>query len=807
MATPATTSSTSGANATSERERLDAEDFELPAGVDFDPVAWLNNRISRNGVAFEKLDQHLSSLGTACQLLCQKTSDEIEVAANHLVSQLPSTSRNLERVQQEVVRGHSQLDNVLGGLKDADEHRYSGLQGLAEIDVVKTRVETACSALREVGSWDRKVRDCDQMVHSGNLPAALTQLAALKEVLDAFKMLPEYPRKEEQLKTLEDSLLKAVARKTKMAFDHNAAGEVKSCCEVFVGMQRQQEPMNLANEFFFDLANKVFQSKGLHTDSTAGDLAAAVTAVFDSVVHSLDERWPLLQSLGEGIQSSKFSNEVIIASVTQAAVGMVSMDIQSRLRDSSVPDPSSTTDNNREARAVALLTAYTEGLQSLSKSAPMLSTPSLWLRICKEGSDGTASLLPWPLLREVAIFVVWRPMQDAALALVPPISGTMSPSEAVLNAESNAKRLLQMPATWAKRLETQGVAQLAILWLACVDTTCASYWSRWDKLSETLASTLQSRLRGSQQGGGADMAFDVNLLNECMQLYGVLHDTLAKHFQEFQQDALRLAARMHATVDTAFGHAIAEKLKDPNIWCDQLAVPSAAALQSAVSSLEGLSPDSPALAARAMQALPSASAAFAESEKQVQALVTQCCVQPVQQILANYSEVPAWTKAIDAADALPLATGLNPLQDITAVGEHLFALVPQLEQRGDSSHTSWLPRIVEAVLGITLQKALQIKSLNVVGAQQLLADLEYLQKVTEALGSGGAAASIDDGSVAAGIAAELKEFIEALSHFTRQLLHQHECSLRNQPFTEEVREGAPLNRRFERILRATMNLP
>ena len=52
----------------------------------------------------------------------------------------------------------------------------------------------------KVGSWDRKVRDCDQMVHSGNLPAALTQLAALKDVLDAFKMLPEYPRKEDQLK-------------------------------------------------------------------------------------------------------------------------------------------------------------------------------------------------------------------------------------------------------------------------------------------------------------------------------------------------------------------------------------------------------------------------------------------------------------------------------------------------------------------------------------------------------------------------------------------------------------------------------
>merc|ERR1719235_463377 len=119
-------------------------------------------------------------------------------------------------MQQEVLRGHSQLSIVLEGMKDSDDQRHSGLQALAEIDVVKNRVETACSALREVGSWDRKVRDCDQMVHSGNLPAALTQLAGLKDVLEAFKMLPEYPRKEEQLKSLEHNLLLAASRKTKM---------------------------------------------------------------------------------------------------------------------------------------------------------------------------------------------------------------------------------------------------------------------------------------------------------------------------------------------------------------------------------------------------------------------------------------------------------------------------------------------------------------------------------------------------------------------------------------------------------------
>merc|ERR1719316_2607392 len=152
-------------------------------------------------------------------------------------------------------------------------------------------------------------------------------------------------------------------------------------------------------------------------------------------------------------------------------------------------------------------------------------------------------------------------MQDAALALLPPVSSNISPSEAVLSAESNAKRLLQMPSTWSKRLESQGAAQLAVLWFACVDATYAAYWARWDKLTETFQSTLQTR---SKQGGHD--AFDASLLNECMQLYAVLHDTLAKHFQEFRQDALCLAAAMNATVDSPFGRAVAEKINDSKSW-------------------------------------------------------------------------------------------------------------------------------------------------------------------------------------------------------------------------------------------------
>jgi hypothetical protein len=358
-----------------------------------------------------------------------------------------------------------------------------------------------------------------------------------------------------------------------------------------------------------------------------------------------------------------------------------------------------------------------------------------------------------------------------------------------------------MPSAWAKRLESHGAAQLAVVWLACIDITMSTYWSRWDKLIETFQNTLQSKYpKGGQQ---MDHTFDASLLNECMQLHSMLHDSLAKHFQDFQREALHHASRMCTIVDSAFGRAVAQKLQDPKVWCDRLAVPSPAALQSAQGSLQGLGTDASMFQSRASQVLPAAIAALGQSEKQVRALVTQCCVQPVHAMLASYSEVQEWTKQADADSS---AGGLNPLPFITAVGEHLFALVPQLEQSQDSSQLAWLPTILEAVLDATLQKALQIKSLSSLGSQQLLADLEYLQKVTEALGSGSATPAVAERS-AGGAASELQEFLEVLSQFSRQQVRLQECAAKGQAFTEEPRDGPPLNRRYERCLRAAMGFP
>jgi len=112
------------------------------------------------------------------------------------------------------------------------------------------------------------------------------------------------------------------------------------------------------------------------------------------------------------------------------------------------------------------------------------------------------------------------------------------------------------------------------------------------------------------------------------------------------------------------------------------------------------------------------------------------------------------------------------------------------------------------VVEIAVQKVLQIKLLNPRGAKQLTVDLEYLQKVTDALG---AEATPADGTAtsavgAAAAVARLGEILDALGNLAAKQLRKRESIAKGIDFKEEPREGPALNWRSEKALRAALGL-
>ncbi|CAK0830666.1 unnamed protein product, partial [Prorocentrum cordatum] len=143
-------------------------------------------------------------------------------------------------------------------------------------------------------------------------------------------------------------------------------------------------------------------------------------------------------------------------------------------------------------------------------------------------------------------------------------------------------------------------AAVQVPWLACVDEACALYWAQWDKLIEVFQNTLEQK-QEALKGQADACAYDAALLNECMQLHSMLHDSIPASFAAFQVETFQLAVRMNSA-GSPFGQALAERLRDPEAWCERIATPSAAALRRAHAALADAGPASAALAARASKA-------------------------------------------------------------------------------------------------------------------------------------------------------------------------------------------------------------
>ena len=54
----------------------------------------------------------------SCQLLCQDTSEQIELQSNQLVAQLQTAGPSVERMRQEATKGYQRLGSMMEGLKE-----------------------------------------------------------------------------------------------------------------------------------------------------------------------------------------------------------------------------------------------------------------------------------------------------------------------------------------------------------------------------------------------------------------------------------------------------------------------------------------------------------------------------------------------------------------------------------------------------------------------------------------------------------------------------------------------------------------
>merc|ERR1711933_591124 len=96
-------------------------------------------------------------------------------------------------------------------------------------------------------------------------------------------------------------------------------------------------------------------------------------------------------------------------------------------------------------------------------------------------------------------------------------------------------------------------------------------------------------------------------------------------------------------------------------------------------------------------------------------------------------------------------------------------------------------------------RVLLIRRLSPLGVQQLITDLEYLRKVTDALGSGAAASPGGSETPSGDAAVKLGEVLAALGYLAAQQRRYRELAAKGEEksFVEAPREGPAFPRRTE----------
>uniref|UniRef100_A0A0G4GT30 Conserved oligomeric Golgi complex subunit 7 n=1 Tax=Chromera velia CCMP2878 TaxID=1169474 RepID=A0A0G4GT30_9ALVE len=864
---------------------VDLASFE---GENFDPVLWMDEvmrgkpgyELSKKVEWISNTDQHLSSLATALQLRSQDLNEVLEVSSLQIVNMVPFLVSAGGRMKSKIATGKRKLADLLGQMSQADADQQESLRFLAEIDAVKTKLETARRVLVHINEWDFRTREVESLLSAGHLGQVATHLLALTETAKLLSSVSEFDDRAKAIKRFTDFLLRLCKEKLAEALEGDDKTQVAKCSRIFAQLGEREALLDCLVSAFEGASTSAWKGLWKRTGAAAaqqqqaGSSAgvevdeggegpqmrlredSALLSFFERFSQDIEERASLVSAAVQSAVAAEKEHAEEQAKALKAAGGeapggarLLPLPVTTSLQTQTGASPSSAsasregggegaaggesrtrrkTENAHEKtqaaalaekvafrcvraalsvyqrdiggflkilgegagtgggeedikgreQAVERLMSAFEGGTNLLCAAPSLAEREgkLWefLR-----GDGGVSLVP------VSLFEAYAKVTRASFALSlgdsPPHHPSWAPSQAVLEAESNAVKVLWQVAGRAEALVSSLVLAPSVpLFVACADEALMGYWSRWSQLRDSFRKTIGIRHQGRKESGAVGV--DAQLLQTCLQVHqlvemlagpadsatkralgsadsgetaeeregevtGVersgsegrffaLEKTLISQLVETARRRSRLNRILLQAlekgppleVEVPSKHTVATSWK--NFQSVLLSVPVAS--KPGRGEGEGASPVLPPSSYRPGVLLQESAKALRKVHADAKALVRDCCLAPARKLLEGYAHMAEWTAAEGSAHSGAL-TGQMPTSVATSVGEHVLGLVSQLDHL-QVAGGDWLVMVVDSLSSVMTKAVSEIPRLTASGALQLAFDVGYTLKVAGALG-------------------------------------------------------------------------
>ncbi|KAI8390969.1 oligomeric Golgi complex subunit 7 [Radiomyces spectabilis] len=217
-------------------------DTQCFADENFNVKAWINQTLNKCESTAEK---DTTVLVTQLQLVSDQTSQKVGAITDNVIKTMPRMLYDLKLIAEDARRIKDDIDQVRQNVGGMEGDTAEALEKLRQLHLVKTRMESCRSSLREAENWSNLEEETNAILAKEDWEAAAVRLQSAQQSLDVFQHTPEYEPRSQLLNRLQENLETAIRSKVIQALEDHDATECQKFYKVFSKIGRAEEFVDL----------------------------------------------------------------------------------------------------------------------------------------------------------------------------------------------------------------------------------------------------------------------------------------------------------------------------------------------------------------------------------------------------------------------------------------------------------------------------------------------------------------------------------------------------------------------------------
>lgn len=735
----------------------------------------------------DPLDRFLSDLEENLRASADKIADALDRESGDALRRVPLACRDILRLRDEALSLRSLVSSILLALNKAEGTSAESIAAIAKIDIVKQRMEAAYETLQDAAGLTQLSASVEDVFASGDLQQAAETLANMRHCLSAVGEVAEFANVRKQLEVLEDRLEEMVRPRISDALQNRKVEDVQDLRQILVRIGRFKSlelqyikigirPLRKLWEGFESRqqVNKLELEK--HRDQTNSiSFSSWLPSFYDEVLLYLEQEWKwcmnalpddyisLVPKLLMDTMSDLGASFVSRVNVATGDVVPETRSLNKGIIDILSGDmPKGTKVLNKHLEALIELHNMTgvfarnvqhlfseSDVQVLVRTLKAVYSPYETFKL-KYGKMEHAILS-----NEISGINIRGAVARGLGAQGIELSETVRRME-----ESIPQVIMFLEAAVERCTNFTGGSEVHELILV-LDDIMLQYLSN---LQDTLKSVrsiygVDNISQSDQKKEGAAHIVDMvseeeewSIVQGALQILTVA-DCLTSRTSVFEASLRATLARIGTTLSISVPGLSLDQSNEANGEQSETGVAKRAGFDVGTLRLAD-APDKARKLSYLLEqskdprfhSLPMTSQRVAAFSDTVNELVYDVLISKVHQCLSDVSRLPIWS-SVEEQSSRPLPSfSAYPQAYITSVGEYLLTLPQQLEPLAEGISTSesrteeaqffateWMFKVAEGATALFMEQLRGIQHITDRGAQQLSADIEYLNNVLSAL--------------------------------------------------------------------------